>query len=215
MTASQSAILKTLAYADVFSYPLTLKETHLFLIGQKISQADLIKELKNLKNISQKRGFFYLKHQEKFFYLRQKRKKYSQEKLRIARKVTGWLRLVPWIKMVGVTGNLAMANAEKDDDIDLLIATTKNRLWLSRLTAIFLTELLGLRRRPSQKTVVNKICLNMFLDEAHLQVSCQKQNLPTAHEVCQFKPLFSKNNFYQKFIQQNQWSQKFLPNWKP
>lgn len=215
MNASQKAILKTLAYADVFSYPLTSKEIHLFLIGQKISLVDMVKELKALKNLSQKRGFFYLKNQEKIFYLRQKRKKYSQEKIKIAQKITGWLKLVPWIKMVGITGNLAMNNADKDDDIDLLILTAKNRLWLSRFSVILITELLGVRRRPGQKSVANKICLNMFLDEAHLKIPPKEQNLITAHEICQLKPLFSKDNFYQKFIQQNPWSVKFLPNWKP
>jgi predicted nucleotidyltransferase len=215
MTGCQQAILKTLAYADVFSYPLTAKEIHLFLIGQKTNQTDLAKELKGLKNVSQKRGFFYLKNQEKIFFLRQKRKKYSQEKLKIARKVTGWLKLVPWIKMVGITGNLAMNNADMDDDIDLLIVTTKDRLWLSRLSAILIAELLRVRRRPGQKSVANKICLNMFLDEVHLKIPQKEQNLLTAHEICQLRPFFSKDNFYQKFIQQNQWSQKFLPNWKP
>lgn len=215
MNASQKAILKTLSYADVFSYPLTSKEIHLFLIGQKINLTDLTKELKDLKNFSQNRGFFYLKNQEKIFYLRQKRKKYSREKLKIAQKITGWLKLIPWIKMVGITGNLAMNNADVNDDIDLLILTSKNRLWLSRLAAILITELLGVRRRPGQKLVANKICLNMFLDEAHLKIPSKEQNLITAHEICQLKPLFSRNNFYQKFIQQNQWSAKFLPNWKP
>ena len=215
MTGYQQAILKTLAYADVFSYPLTSKEIHLFLIGQKTNQADLAKELKGLKNISQKRGFFYLENQEKIFYLRQKRKKYSQGKIKIAKKVTNWLKLIPWIKMVGITGNLAMNNADMDDDIDLLILTTKDRLWLSRLSAILITELLGARRRPGQKSVANKICLNMFLDETHLKIPQKEQNLITAHEICQLKPLFSKDNFYHKFIQQNPWAQKFLPNWKP
>lgn len=215
MTETQQAILRTLAYADIFAYPLNLKEIQLFLIGKKISQNDLAKELKGLKNISQKRGFFCLKNQGKNFYLREKRKKFSQEKLKIAQKVTGWLKLVPWIKMVGVTGNLAMTNADKEDDIDLLILTAKNRLWLSRLLAIFLTEFLTLRRRPGQKMVANKICLNMFLDEAYLQIPLKERNLITAHEICQLKPLFSKDDFYRRFIQQNQWSQKFLPNWKP
>jgi hypothetical protein len=215
MTESQQAILKTLAYADVFSYPLTFKEIHLYLIGLKTSQEDLAKELKALKNIFQKRGFFYLKNQEKIFYLRQKRKKDSQEKLKIAQKVTDWLKLIPWIKMVGLTGNLAMNNADRDDDIDLLIVTAKDHLWSSRLLVILITELLGLRRRPGQEVVANKICLNMFLDEAHLKIPPKEQNLITAHEICQLKPLFSRNNSYQRFIQQNRWSVKFLPNWKP
>jgi len=215
MTETQQAILKTLAYADVFSYPLSLKELYLFLIGKKINEKDLSTQLKGLKNIGKKQGFFCLKNQEKNFNLRQKRKKDSQAKFKIAQKVAYWLKFIPWIKMVGVTGNLAMNNAQSDDDIDLLILTKKNRLWSTRLLAILITEILGIRRRAGQKEVANKICLNMFLDEVHLQIPQKEQNLFTAHEICQLKPLLSKDNFYSKFIAQNQWYQKFLPNWKP
>ena len=214
MDKIQIAILRTLAYADIFDYPLKLEELHRFLINQKTDNQFFKKNLKDLKQISSKDKYFFLKNKERNIYLRKKREKYSRGKIKIAQKVAIWLKQIPWVKMVGITGNLAMFNADKEDDIDLLILTKKNRLWLSRFLAILITELLGLRRRPGQKIVANKICLNMFLDEDHLQVPIKERNLVTAHEICQLRPLFSKDNFYQKFIQQNQWSQSFLPNWK-
>jgi hypothetical protein len=55
----------------------------------------------------------------------------------------------------------------------------------------------------------------MFLDEDHLEIPEKEQDLFSAHEVCQLKPIWSKDNVYQEFITQNQWYQKFLPNWKP
>lgn len=117
--------------------------------------------------------------------------------------------------MVAVTGNLAMDNAEKNDDIDLLIVTARKRLWLTRLLTNFLVEIVANRRRPNDKEVKDKICLNMFLTEDHLKIPLKEQNLFTAHEVCQLKLLWQRKNSYQKFIQKNLWSQKFLPNWKP
>ena len=133
----------------------------------------------------------------------------------MAKKVAGWLRLIPWIKMVAVTGNLAMDNAEKNDDIDLLIVTARKRLWLTRLLTNFLVEIVANRRRPNDKEVKDKICLNMFLAEDHLKLSIREQNLFTAHEIYQLKPIWARNQLYQKFIQENLWCQKFLPNWKP
>jgi len=215
MNKIQTAILRTLVYADVFAYPLTLKELHRFLIGEKTDSQSLKKALKTLKKISSKGDYLFLKNKEKNIYLRRKRKKWSQGKWLLARKVATWLKLIPWIKMVVVTGNLAMDNAEQDDDIDLLIITAKKRLWLTRLLTNFLVGIVANRRRPGDQKVKDKICLNMFLDENHLKIPVKEQNLFTAHEVCQLKPLWARNQLYQRFIQENLWSQKFLPNWKP
>jgi len=124
------------------------------------------------------------------------------------------LRLIPFIKMVAVTGNLAMRNANQEDDIDFLIITQRKRLWLSRFLAVVLLELLGKRRRPEEKEVKDKICLNMFLDEDHLEMSEKQQNLFSAHEILQLKSLYEKDKFYDKFLDQNRWVKKFLANWK-
>jgi len=215
MNKIQTAILRTLAYADVFAYPLTLKELHQFLIGQKTESQSLRESLKTLKNVSLKGNYFFLKNKEKNVSLRRKRKKWSQGEWLVGRKVAGWLKLIPWIKMVAVTGNLAMDNAEKNDDVDLLIVTARKRLWLTRLLTNFLVEMVADRRRPNDKEVKDKICLNMFLAEDQLKIPLKEQNIVTAHEVCQLKLLWERKNSYQKFVQKNLWSQKFLPNWKP
>ena len=215
MIKLQKAILKTLSYADVFDYPLTLPELHQFLIGTKASINDLEKALTETKEVTQDGQFFFLKKRLKIVQIRQKRFRWSQNKLKIAKQVAKYLKLIPFIKMVAVTGNLAMDNAEQDDDIDLLIITAKKRLWLTRLLTNFLVEIVANRRRPGDQKVKDKICLNMFLDENHLKLPVKEQNLFIAHEVCQLKPLWTKNQLYQKFIQESLWCQNFLPNWKP
>ena len=223
MTKLQKAILKTLAYADVFEYPLTLTEIHRFLISEtknvrRNTQEEIRKELnKNpylVSHISYHDDFYFLKGREKIVVLREKREKWSQSKLKIAQKVTQWLKLIPFIKMVAVTGNLAMKNADENADIDLLVVASKNRLWLARLLTVLIVELVANRRHPQDKEVKDKICLNMFLDENHLQIPPNEQDLYSTHEVCQLKPLWQKDNFYQKFLEVNQWIKKFLPNWK-
>jgi len=110
---------------------------------------------------------------------------------------------------------LAMENSNENDDIDLLIITSKSRLWLTRFLTVILLELVANRRHPADKEVKDKICLNMFLDEGHLEVPKKEQDLFSAHEVCQLKVLWDKNGIYQKFLKANLWSKKFLPNWKP
>jgi predicted nucleotidyltransferase len=214
MIKLQKAILKTLSYTDIFDYPLTLPELHQFLIEQKASINDLAKALTETKEVAQDGQFFFLKKRPKIVQIRQKRFEWSQNKLKIAKQVAKYLKLIPFIKMVAVTGNLAMNNAEERDDIDLLIVTSQNRLWLTRLFTVFLVELVANRRHPYDQEVKDKICLNMFLAENHLQVPKKEQNLFSAHEVFQAKLLWERERTYQKFLKANQWAQKYLPNWK-
>jgi len=46
-----------------------------------------------------------------------------------------------------------MNNAKRSDDIDFLIVTGANRLWLTRALAVLLIELLGRRRKPREVDV--------------------------------------------------------------
>ncbi len=218
MNQSRQAILQTLAYADVFDYPLTQAEIGRFLISKrKISQERVLKEvavMKREKQIVTSRGLFCLPGREKIVALRKKRGEWSQKKLRLARQAVKWLRLIPFIRMVAVTGNLAMLNSDENDDIDLLIVTAKNRLWLTRLLAVLLVELVSSRRRPGEEKARDKLCLNMFLDEDHLSLPQKERDLFSAHEVCQLKVLWERENLYQDFLKKNQWIKTFLPNWK-
>lgn len=220
MNKLQAMALRTLAYADVFDYPLTAPEICKFLITQQRVDPDkfsreILEMRGKKKQIGKESLFFCLPGREKIMALRKKRGQWSQKKLTIASRVARWLKLIPWIKMVAVTGNLAMENSEKDDDIDLLVVTAENRLWLTRLLTVLLVELVSHRRRPADKEAKDKICLNMFLDETHLAVPQKERDLFAAHEVCQLKVLWQKDNLYQDFLKRNQWTKDFLANWKP
>lgn len=205
---SESVVLSTLCYHDLFDYPLTIKELHRFLIGKKVSLKKLKPKIKSFN------GFHFLPGRKKIIALRQKREKISQQKLTIARQVSRWLRLIPTIKLIAVTGAVAVNNAKKKDDIDLLIITAANRLWLTRFFSLLLSEILGRRRKIRDIDTADKICFNIWLDENHLALPKLKRNLFTAHEICQMQVIQQKNNLYQKFLNANQWSAEFLPNWK-
>lgn len=213
-------IISTLTYADIFDYPLLALEVWKFLISQKKTrvkdvQQVLLRMSTDLKLISTDNKYFFLQGRKEVVDTRRKRRNWSQSKLKIAQKAANWLKIIPTIKMVAVTGALAMENSNENDDIDLLIITSKNRLWLTRFLTVILLELVAKRRHPTDKEVKDKICLNMFLDEGHLEVPKKEQDLFSAHEVYQLKPILDKNGTYQKFLKANLWSKKYLANWKP
>lgn len=215
----EKAILKTLVYADVFDYPLTSREVYKFLISDKPSrfvsvQKTLARISTDRKTLSadEKRYFYFLAGREELATLRKKRKKTSKKKLESARKIAGLLKIIPPIKLVGVTGRLAMENSDKADDIDFLVVTSTNRLWLTRLLTVFLLELLGKRRRPYETKVTDKICVNMLLDEQYLSLPAKERDLYTAHEIVQMRPLWDKDGTYEKFLKANEWVREYLPN---
>lgn len=211
-----AAIVKTLAYADIFDYPLTADEIYLWSIGQKYSDNKLHHYLKKTTGksdiINKWQGFYFLPGRKNTVFSRKLKQKYSQKKKKIAGNACRIIRFIPWVKMVGITGALSVDNADDDDDIDLMIITSCKRLWLTRFLLIILTELLGLRRRPNQKNIRNKICFNLFLDDKHLSLPEQERDLYCAHEILQVVPLYTKDNSYFHFLDQNQWVGKHLPN---
>ncbi len=223
------AVLATLIYHDLFDYPLNANEIRKYQISNippaeashmraGKNQNDNVKIKNGLdvllakKKIFKKDGFYFLPRRSKIVSLRQKKEKYSQVKLQKTRKMAGILRLIPEIKMIAVTGTLAMSNADRNDDIDLLIITSCNRLWLTKLKLVILLEILGQRRRPGVATFKDKICLNMFLDETALTLTVNKRNLFTAHEIAQIQPILDRNNTYEKFLTANLWVRDYLPN---
>src|SRR5690606_16752064 len=53
-----------------------------------------------------------------------------------------WLARLPFIRMVAVTGALAVHNAAgPDDDLDYMLVTSANRVWLARAFSIILVRL--------------------------------------------------------------------------
>src|SRR5688572_27605672 len=118
----EKAILKTLIYADLFEYPLKVYEVHKWLIGKKSNLKQVEKALIRLKEkrkIKSKKDYFFLLGRESLLKKRQIREKHSQRYLVKAKICVWFLRLLPNLKLVGISGGLALKNAEKGDDIDL------------------------------------------------------------------------------------------------
>lgn len=214
----EPAVLATLCYHDLFDYPLKLEEICRFLISRSpLAKTKIKSQLKSLSQQGKVEGkgeFYFLKNRETIVQSRQKKETITGKKLKIAKQAATCLSRLPTIKMIAVTGAVAINNAQKDDDIDFLIITSANRLWLTRPLTVLLLELMGARRRPNEARVANKICLNIFLNENQLSLPQSKRNLFTAHEIVQMKVLWQKGNLYQKFLKANQWLEKFLINWK-
>lgn len=210
------AILKTLIYADIFDYPLKIQEIHKWLIGKKATPRQLEKALEILSKklkVKSKNHCYFLRRREDLVSKRLRRQVQSEKYFRKAKIISQFLKIVPWIKLTGVSGGLAMGNVSKKDDIDLFIITGKNRLWISRLFVLGILSLFGQRRKRQDqgRQIAGKICCNILIEEDQLIQS--NKDLFTAHEVLQMQPLWHRDGIYSKYLGGNCWAFKFLPNW--
>ncbi len=155
--------------------------------------------------------YYSIRFGKRLIQVRDQRAAWSVDKWNRARRVARLLRIIPTIQLVGITGGLAMNNASQDDDIDLFIVAAPQTLWITRLLATIITDLLRVRRHPDDRIITNKICLNMFVTGDALAVPKNERDLFTAHEVLQMIPLLNRNNTYQQFLHSNRWVKTFLP----
>jgi predicted nucleotidyltransferase len=196
------AIDKTILYSKYFSFPLTPKETHFWLISDQVISFQKLK--KYIPDITSKDAKY-----------RQKLTKNSNKKELLSNKLVDILRLIPGILMVAITGSVAIKNAKPNDDIDLLIITKPNQLWISRPIFLLFLSLFFSRRHPGDnpnKIKQSSFCPNLWLDTSDLSVPKSRRNIYTAHEVLQIKPIYDRHGTYQKFLLANSWSSKYLAN---
>ncbi len=142
------------------------------------------------------------------------RLKISYKKIRKVKKYINILGNLPQIKLIGLSGSVAMMNADKDDDVDLFVITAKNRLWTGRFITLLIAQLRGLRRKraDNHQQFENKVCLNLFFDEKNLKIPKYKETEYVAHEILQMKPVVQKDGVYLRFLDANRWVFDIFPN---
>jgi hypothetical protein len=187
--------IATVAYADIFDYPLTHEELSRWMIFGGVFP-------------KQKKQYYFLPGRDNLVSVRRERQQWQQEKWKIARESAALLSKIPTTQLVGVTGGLSMNNARCEDDIDLFIVVARGTLWITRLLATI--YLWRVRRTRNDTDVANKVCLNMFVTDDHLEID--EHDLFAAHEVLQMEPIFTHADTYKKFLQANTWVRSFLPN---
>ena len=136
MNSLEESIIKTLCYRDLFDYPLSSGEVADFLIEDDAHPSQVERVLAQLTaegKIGQAQGFYFLPGREKIAAVRRQRELISERKYARALKLSQILRRFPWVRAVFITGALAAGNAEKEADLDFMVVTRRNRVWLTRL----------------------------------------------------------------------------------
>src|SRR5438876_692695 len=107
------ALIATVAYADIFDYPLTRKELVTWSLFYPTKRQILPNTIHTQEN------YAYFSHRTYIVEARKKKLAWQERKWQIAKTASVLLSYISTIKFIGVTGGLAMNNAKKEDDVDL------------------------------------------------------------------------------------------------
>lgn len=208
MASLPPSLRDTLTYFDKYDYPLTLDEIKYWSpVTHPLSfPLSLIKR-------GDRGEFYFLPGRSHLVKLRKQRERFSKKKWLIAKQVGDQLKKFPSIAAIFVTGALAMNNCPKNDDIDLMIITKPNTLWLTRFFIDIYLKLSKLRRLPNTEhrtlNTSNLICDNLWLDTKNLVM--HTHTIYLAHEILQAKCIFDREGVHYQFLKQNSWVKKYLP----
>ena len=205
MSEIKENILATLAYFDMFNYPLTVGEIYLFTKRRYKSQDfnQAIKCLSESKSIFQFDKFYSLKNNPDLVVRRREGNKKAAEMILIAEKVSKLLICFPYVRGIAISGSLSKNFADDNSDIDLFIITAPNRLWIARTLMHLFKKLTYLVHKQDY------FCMNYYVDEQQLEIV--DKTLYTAIEIVTLMPLQGDTQFEQ-FYAANAWTRDYLPN---
>jgi hypothetical protein len=203
--ALEHAILQTLLYSDLFDYPLAPDEVAHYLIGVPSTadevRACLARTCGLAERIVEIDGYLALRGRGALIARRIERTATSDQLWRRARRFVRVLQVLPFVRMIAITGALAMNNSGAGDDIDVLIVTAPDRVWLTRAFAIALVY--------AGKLCGDTLCPNYVISERALVL--ERHTLFVAHEFVQMVPVFGRD-VYDRMCAANGWIQMILPN---
>lgn len=201
----ETAILETVLYSDLFDYPLTTREITHYLIGAKADEKHVRFYLDAPRyingNLQQHDGYVLTRKRDSLIARRRSRQSSSAQLWIYARRFVRVLAAMPFVRMVALTGALAMDNSARGDDIDVLIVTSHGRAWTARLFSVLLVVI--------GKLFGSVLCPNYVMTEDALELD--QRNLFIAHEFAQMVPMYGLNS-YKRMRDENPWVYEFLPN---
>lgn len=195
------AILEALAYSDIFDHPLRFDELRRYLpVHAEVDELSAV--LVSVRGqVEQQDGFYYLSGRDEIVDIRKEREARSRKLLPIALRYGRILGSLPFVRMVALTGSLAVLNISKNADFDYMLVAAKGRVWTARAFALLFnrfTRLFG-----------HTICPNLIVSESALEWSLH--DLYSARELVQMIPI-SGMDVYREIMETNAWVQEILPN---
>jgi hypothetical protein len=204
MTSREQAIARSVIYASLFDYPLTLPQLHHTLIESEQTPSEILAVYDGSARlhsiVDHRDGFFFPVGRADLVAERRRREARSR---RFLHQHDGLLRLIcalPFTRLVALSGSMAHLNLVPEGDLDLFIVTRGRRVWTVTVTVLLLSKLLRRRRI---------VCAYFVLADSHLAL--EPQDLFTANQVLHLKPVIGEE-WLDAFFAANPFVTRFYPN---
>lgn len=226
-TPLEHSILRTIRYFDLFAQPLTTvqiwrslivaddHDKHFRWAGQRLPRLHEVRDTLQTSawlasHLETQWGYYALTGKKDLIPARLVRHAIAQQKWKLTQRIVRWLRLVPFVRLLAISGSLATAQPHAQSDLDLLVVTAPGRIWSARLGLLLVTQLLGRRRHHWHRHAPDKICLNHYLTADALTLVPEIRNLYTALLYQRLIPLTGAP-LYETFQQANaRWIKRFV-----
>ncbi len=214
----EQSVIHTLAYFNIFNYPLTVAELYRYLWNPpaNLTIGELTGTISNMKQVELHNGLACLTGRSEIIERRTKAYLESERKYKKRLRYIALLTYLPHVQAIFVVNSLAFQNVHEHSDIDLLIISKPGKIWTTRFFTTTLAKLLGIRPRPNYTK--DTLCLSFYLDSGSLHM---KQLLSNPNDIYElywlrhFFPIYDPKNINQKIADENTWLNTHLPNAKP
>lgn len=223
----QQAIIATLAYFDMFDYPLTLLELDRWLYipsnlidipaNERLTtiRAMLHNDPDLARQIETSNGFYFFSGRKAIIKKRLERYVLAEQKFQKARQLITWLQAFPYVRFIGICNTLGFSNASAGSDIDLIIIAAAGHLWTTRFWTVSLAKIFGLRPTPEYSK--DRFCFSFFLSDAHLDISSLRiaeEDIYLRYWLATVIPVYDQGDYYKRFQEENAWLRERLPNFR-
>jgi hypothetical protein len=204
LTGDELAIARSVLYASLFDYPLTLAQLRQTLIESTQTPSEILGRYSNSEPLQAvidfRDGFFFPRGRGEFVEERRRREARSRAFLASHRLVLECVCALPYVRMVALSGSIAHSNLQGDGDLDLFIVTRCRRVWSVTVTVVLLAKLMRRRRT---------VCANFVVADSRLALD--QQDLFVASQIIHLKPLVGRP-VYREFLAANPFVGRFYPN---
>lgn len=198
------AVHATVSYADIFDMPIELDHLHRYMVGRPLTREetnDAVDDLVAEARLGRRGDLVHLAGRAEVLDVYDDRK---------ARAATMWVQAkewgrriarLPFVRMVAVTGGLAVDSVADHDDIDFFIVVRPGRLWMTRLMIIILGRL-------AEREDI-ELCPNFIVSTEAIEMD--ERTIYVARELAQMVVLVG-DDLCQSVRARNAWMFDFLPN---
>lgn len=226
-TNLDQAIMRTVAWFSVFSYPVTVFEIWKWLYepDRSYSLREVFQAIDGPigNQMQTKNGFYTLRSFESIdalIHMRHDRFLDAVRKYAKLRRAAKLFSFVPYVEGVAAGNTLSWWHTKPESDIDLFIIVRKGTIWSSRALLVLPFALLGKRPQMEAGEVsgVDPFCFSFFVTNSALgmsKLSIGENDPYMAYWTRSVVPVFDRGGIFDVFERENEWTSNYLPNAEP